>query len=119
MDVLFFSPAFPVEMVQFTRGLAEVGARIHGVGDQPLESLPAPVRQHLSSYLQVPRILEEEDVLARVEAWLGGRRPDRIESAWELDEERGRADDYRSFAIRSWKGRTKRLVAPREIERAA
>lgn len=43
----------------------------------------------------------------------------RIESAWELDEERGRADDYRSFAIRSWKGRTKRLVAPREIERAA
>jgi biotin carboxylase len=37
----------------------------------------------LHDYLQVPRILDEEDVQARVAAWLGGRTPDRVEALWE------------------------------------
>ena len=83
MDVLFLSPHYPGEMHHFTRGLAEVGARVHGVGDQPLDALPPMVRAHLTSYLQVPRIMDEDDVIQRVLAWLGGRRLDRVESLWE------------------------------------
>lgn len=83
MDVLFLSPHYPAEMQQFTRGLAEVGARVWGVGDAPVESLPAAVRAHLAEYLQVPRVLDEEDLIRRVSAWLGDRRPDRVETLWE------------------------------------
>ena len=38
--VLFFSPAFPSEMPYFCRGLAQVGAQVIGVGDQPVPALP-------------------------------------------------------------------------------
>ena len=41
MKVLFISPHFPAQMQQFTRGLAEVGARVYGVSDAPREQLPA------------------------------------------------------------------------------
>ncbi len=83
MDVLFLAPAYPVEMRSFTRGLAAVGARVWGVGDQPVGALPEEVRDALTGYLQVPRILDEDDVIRRVGAWLGGRRPDRVEALWE------------------------------------
>jgi biotin carboxylase len=83
MDVLFLAPAYPVEMRRFTRGFAEVGARVWGVGDSPVGSLPADTRRHLAGYLQVPRIMAEDDVMERVIAWLGDRVPDRIESLWE------------------------------------
>lgn len=84
MDVLFLSPAYPPEMQQFTRGLAEVGARVYGVGDTPVGSLPDAVKARLTDYLQVPAILDEDDVIRRVCAWLGSRRPDRIEGLWEV-----------------------------------
>lgn len=84
VDVLFLSPAYPPEMQQFTRGLVEVGARVWGVGDQPVEHLPAALRDRLSGYLRVPAILDEDDVIRRVEAWLGDRRPDRVEGLWEV-----------------------------------
>ena len=29
------------------------------------------------------RLMDEEDVIARVERWLGDRRPDRVEALWE------------------------------------
>ncbi|MFN7145207.1 MAG: acetyl-CoA carboxylase biotin carboxylase subunit family protein [Myxococcota bacterium] len=83
MNVVFLSPAYPPEMQQFTRGLAEVGARVLGVGDSHPDALPGPLRGHLSDYLAVPRIMDEDDVIARVGRWLGGRRPDRIETNWE------------------------------------
>lgn len=83
MDVLFLSPHYPVEMQQFTRGLTEVGARVWGVGDTPEAALPPAVRERLSGYLQVPRIMDEDDLIRRVQAWLGGRRPDRVEALWE------------------------------------
>ena len=57
MRVVFLSPSYPVEMVHFTRGLAEVGAETYGVGDVSKEALPASVKQHLSHYLEVPRLL--------------------------------------------------------------
>ncbi|MDP2306688.1 MAG: ATP-grasp domain-containing protein [Pseudomonadota bacterium] len=83
MDVVFLSPAYPPEMAAFTRGLAEVGARVFGVGDSAPDSLPQALRGHLTDYVHVPRIMDDADVIARVGRWLGGRRPDRIETNWE------------------------------------
>ena len=83
MRVVFLSPAYPPEMAQYTRGLAEVGAEMYGVADTPPGSLPADVRRYLAGYLPVPRILDEDDVLARVSAWIGDRTIDRIVSNWE------------------------------------
>ena len=83
MDVVFIAPAYPQEMPEFTRGLAEVGARVHGIGDSPVSQLSPKVRDALTSYLQVPRLLEGDDVLARATEWLRGRNVDRVESLWE------------------------------------
>ena len=83
MNVLFLAPSYPVEMQEYTRGLAQVGANVFGVGDSPLGSLPASLRGYLADYLQVPSILDEQDVERRVTAWLRGRSVDRVESQWE------------------------------------
>src|SRR3954469_13655825 len=84
MKVVFLAPAYPPEMIQYTRGLAEVGAQVYGVGDQPREALPAAVKPHLHDYLQVPRILDEDDVIERVSAWLKGTAVDRVLANWEV-----------------------------------
>ncbi len=83
MDVLFLQPVFPSEMQAFTRGLAQTGARVLGVGDTPESHLPPGLKRHLRAYLQVTSLLDEGDTIRRIEAWLGGRRPHRVETAWE------------------------------------
>ena len=44
MRVVFLAPIYPPEMHEYTRGLAEVGAQVYGVGDTPREALPARVK---------------------------------------------------------------------------
>ena len=83
MNVVFLSPNYPPEMQQFVRGLAEVGATVLGVGDSPVQGLAPIVSKSLTDYLQVPSIMDEADVIARVEAWLRGRSIDRVETNWE------------------------------------
>ena len=83
MRVVFFAPLYPPEMIEYTRGLAEVGAKVYGVGDTPREALPARVKPYLHDYLQVPRLMHEEDVMDRVSAWLRGRSIDRVLANWE------------------------------------
>ena len=39
MRVVFLSPAYPPEMIEYTRGLVEVGAEVYGVGDTPVSYL--------------------------------------------------------------------------------
>jgi len=39
MNVLLLSPGYPADMPEFTRGLAETGARVFGVGDSPVDGL--------------------------------------------------------------------------------
>jgi biotin carboxylase len=80
MRVVFLSPRYPPEMRQFTRGLAEVGAEVLGVGDG---SADPELRRYLSDYLEVPSIMDEEDVIARVHSWLRGRSIDRVLANWE------------------------------------
>ena len=83
MDVLMLSPGFPAEMPLFTAGLARVGARVLGVGDQPQGALEPEVARALSAYLQVKDLWDEPAVLREVRAWLAGRRVDRVECLWE------------------------------------
>jgi hypothetical protein len=78
--VVFLSPRYPNEMRQFTRGLAEVGVEVLGVGD----GHPDPeLRRYLSDYLEVPSLTDEEDLIRRVQGWLRGRSVDRILANWE------------------------------------
>lgn len=70
-------------MRHYVRGLAEVGARVHGIGDTHPDALPGDSRRYLSSYLPVPRLLDEDDVLGRASAWLRGRNMDRVLTNWE------------------------------------
>jgi biotin carboxylase len=83
MDVLFLAPGYPPEMAHYTRGLARVGARVYGVGDSPPDGLPSIAREALHDYLQVPRLLDEADVVERVRQWIGRKAIDRVESQWE------------------------------------
>ena len=84
MKVVFLAPSYPPEMQQYTRGLAEVGADVYGVGDQPVDALPRSLKAHLADYLQVPRLLDDDDVVARVHAWMRGRAVDRVLANWEV-----------------------------------
>jgi biotin carboxylase len=84
MRVVFLSPAFPPEMIQYTRGLAEVGAEVYGIGDTPRAALPAEVKPYLHDYLQVPGIMNEDDVIERASNWLRGKSVDRVLANWEV-----------------------------------
>ncbi|MEJ7598533.1 MAG: ATP-grasp domain-containing protein [Kofleriaceae bacterium] len=84
MKAVFLAPSYPPEMQQYTRGLAEVGVDVYGVGDTPVSQLPRSLKPHLADYLQVPRLLDDDDVVARVTAWMRGREVDRVLANWEV-----------------------------------
>ena len=83
MHVVFLSPGFPAEMPLFVRGLAKVGAKVLGVGDQPASALPREAREALSDYLQVSTFGDEKQAAEEIHAWLRGRSVDRVECLWE------------------------------------
>jgi hypothetical protein len=83
MHVVYLSPGFPAEMPLFVRGLAQVGAKVLGVGDQPRSALPPEAREALTDYLQVSGFGDEEKVVDEVRQWLRGRSVDRVECMWE------------------------------------
>jgi biotin carboxylase len=77
------SPGFPVEQPHFTRGLAEVGARVIGMGDQPQSALPEIARTALSAYVQVPSLTNEASLLDEVRRLSAKVQLDRVECLWE------------------------------------
>lgn len=83
MNVLFLSPGFPTEMSDFVRGLAEVGARVIGIGDQPEGAVPEKARRHLSAYFQVGSFSDEDAVLAQVADIAHRVDIERVEVLWE------------------------------------
>ena len=83
MNVLFFSPGFPAEMPYFTRGLAEAGARVVGIGDQPRTQLPEEANAHLADYVRVPSLWSEEKLTEAVRRLDRQHTLDRIECLWE------------------------------------
>ena len=80
MNVVFLGPSFPPEMRDFTRGLAQAGARVFGVGDGPPHPSIVP---YLSAYLRVPSLIHSADVHERVLAWINGHSIDDVVGNWE------------------------------------
>ncbi|MGE0141896.1 MAG: acetyl-CoA carboxylase biotin carboxylase subunit family protein [Planctomycetota bacterium] len=83
MNVVLISPGFPDDMPYFTRGLAQAGAKVFGVGDQPASGLPATAREALTDYLRIGNLWDEADTVKRVGEWMGRRSIDRVECLWE------------------------------------
>lgn len=83
MNVLILSPGYPADMPEFTRGLAEAGATVFGVGDSPTGSLPDVVRRSLSRYIEVRSLWDSGGVKTALAEELRGRSLDRIECLWE------------------------------------
>ena len=83
MNVLVLSPGYPADIPEFTRGLAECGARVFGVGDQPVSALPDIVRHSLSAYVHVRSLWDTEQVIGALHEKLRSHAIDRIECLWE------------------------------------
>ncbi|MEM9402038.1 MAG: ATP-grasp domain-containing protein [Pseudomonadota bacterium] len=83
MNVLIISPGYPDDMPDFTRGLAEAGATVFGVGDQSTDRLPDIVRRSLHRYVQVSSLWNADAVAAELRDALRGQTIDRIECLWE------------------------------------
>jgi len=83
VEVLMISPGYPAEMPLFTRGLADQGANVIGVGDQPVDALPDAARHALSRYVQISSFADEEAAVGETLAALRGSNVDRVESMWE------------------------------------
>lgn len=83
MNVLLLSPGYPGDMPEFTRGLAEAGASVFGVGDQPPQALPRLVRAALTDYVHVRSLWDEDATAEALRQHFRGRSIDRIECLWE------------------------------------
>ena len=83
MNVIMLSPGFPGEMPLFAHGLAQVGAKVMGIGEQPERALPELARQSLVAYLQVESLWDEDSLIDRVRRWTSGLEVHRIECLWE------------------------------------
>src|SRR5215213_4860378 len=83
MYVLMISPGYPPEIPYFTRALAQAGARVLGVSDQPEDALPPEASEHLAAYLRVPSLQDEDAVVEAVRHWASPVRVDRVECLWE------------------------------------
>jgi len=83
VNVLMISPGYPADMPEFTRGLAECGARVIGVGDSPAGGLPDLVKRSLDEYIEVRSLWDSAHVIGALRERLRGRSLERIECLWE------------------------------------
>jgi len=83
MNVLMISPGFPGEMSEFTRGLAAIGARVTGIGEQPPGQLPEAARAALQHYAPVASLWDEPSVLAEARRLQSRFGIERVECLWE------------------------------------
>ncbi len=67
MHVIFLAPHFPAGQRRFVQGLKNVGARVTGIGDAPVDRLPHDVRDMLDGYEYVRHIGDEEALFAAVQ----------------------------------------------------
>ena len=83
MHVLFVEPSFPSNQTRHARALADVGARVTGIGEAPLEMLPESVRSCLYSYEQVRSVVHEPSMLEAVRRVQEREWVDRLEATVE------------------------------------
>jgi biotin carboxylase len=82
-NVLMISPGYPAEMAFFTRGLAQAGATVIGLGDQDSGALPPIAKEALRHYARVPSLADENRVAGLVGAIARNQRIDQVECLWE------------------------------------
>ncbi len=83
MHVVFVEPCFPPSQQEHARALAEVGARVTGIGERPVESLGEDLRRRLSGYVRIGSVTDEgqlENAVRQIQAqgWV-----DRLEATIE------------------------------------
>ena len=83
MNVLMIAPGYPGEMPYFCRGLTRHGGKVYGLSDVPEQELPTMAREHLSGYLRVPNLTDEDAVVRAVKAGLGANKIERVVCLWE------------------------------------
>lgn len=70
-------------MADFSRGLAQCGARVTGIGEHPAPTLPGAVRRSLADYIRVPTLVDTDAILATVREAAARTPFDRVECLWE------------------------------------
>ena len=70
-------------MADFSRGLAQCGAHVIGIGEHPPHTLPDIVKQNLSDYIRVPSLVDSQSVIANVREKATQVKNDRVECLWE------------------------------------
>ena len=83
MHVIFVEPCFPRNQPEFVRALAEIGAKVTGIGESPADHLPGSIRGWLSDYEQVRSVCDEGAMLAAVKRIQGKGWVDRLEATIE------------------------------------
>jgi biotin carboxylase len=83
VNVLMISPGYPAEMAFFTRGLAQAGATVIGLGDQSTDALPQTAKNALAHYIQVGSLADDMAVAATVRELARHTGIDAVECLWE------------------------------------
>ncbi len=83
LRVAFLSPAYPPEQRAFTRGLAEIGATVVGVGDGPEAGVHGETRRFLSAWVQCPNLFDEAAAADHLVPILARAGVDRVITNWE------------------------------------
>ncbi len=60
MNVIFVEPAFPANQREFVRGLHAIGAKVIGIGERPLESLPPSLTDQMVHYQRVSNVCDDD-----------------------------------------------------------
>jgi biotin carboxylase len=83
VNVVMISPGYPAEMAFFTRGLAQAGATVIGLGDQSTDALPQTAKNALTRYVQVGSLADDLAVAAIVRELARHTGIDAVECLWE------------------------------------
>lgn len=83
MHVLFVAPNFPVNQRFFVRALHQVGARVTGLGDVPLENIDSELKSWMHGYEHVPNLANESQLIDAVRRVQRREWVDRLECTIE------------------------------------
>lgn len=83
MHVIFIEPAFPANQREFPRALRQIGARVTGIGERPLENLDPELRGWLHGYERVGSVVDEAALYAAVRRCQARGWVDRLEATIE------------------------------------
>ena len=83
MHVLFVEPSFPNNQREFVRALHAVGAKVIGVGEIPVDSVPSETKGWLHHYEQVRSVVHIPSMMEAVQKLQKHVRIDRLEASVE------------------------------------